>query len=79
MEELTSRERHKSAPYLRLKNSKRTKVSKKLIVSNSQNPNAFLTSVVVNYQKIEGGRPFGEKKIPKKISQCRKKTERGTL
>ena len=66
MEELTSRERHKSAPYLRLKNSKRTKVSKKLIVSNSQNPNAFLTSVVVNYQKIEGGRPFGEKKNSEK-------------
>ena len=33
---LTSRERHKSAPYLRLKTSKRHESLKKLKVSNSQ-------------------------------------------
>ena len=36
----------------------------------------FWTSIVAKHQKIEEG-PFGEKKIPKKVSQCRKNWKGG--
>ena len=83
---ITSWERHESAPYLRLKNSKSVKTFK---VSNSQKEyqtnekpkrpiwrakrgtlSPLLTSIVAKHQKIEGG-PVYEKKM-KNVSQCRK-------
>ena len=61
----TSRERHKSAPYLGLKIAKGHESVKKLKVSNSRKTQTtelarqgilshFLTSIVAKHQKIEG-------------------------
>ena len=93
----TSRKRHKSTPYLRLKNSKRTwkcqktqsiKLTKR--VSNSRKPKRrnwraetgnishFLTSIVAKHQKNWRGTLLVKKKS-KKVSQCQKKLNGGTL
>ena len=82
---LKSRERHKSAPYPRLKNSKRTwKCQKTQSIKFTKNSNDgtergilshFLTSFVAKRQKIEGW-----KNLKRKFrSQCRKNWKADTL
>ena len=79
----TSRERPKSAPYLRLKNSKRT--SKYSLLRYRKNPKVepnwhtrgntlkFFIHSVANHQKNGRRGTFGEKKnFFQKVSQCRK-------
>ena len=67
---ITSRKRHKSAPYLRLKNIKRTLKSSILIQypKNSGTLLDFLTSIVAKHQKVEGGIFFKKSlTMPKKL------------
>ena len=85
----TSRERHKSAPYLRLKNSKR--MSKCQVFSSTvpekpkswcelalkvRTPPDFLTSIVAKHQKTEGGL-LRKKRLSKKSLTMPTKAERG--
>ena len=81
--EVTSRERHKSAPYLRLKNSKRTWKCKKTQSQNNKKSIEltraergilmhFLTSIVAKHQKLEGW-----KKFRKKSHNAEKKLKKG--
>ena len=91
----TSRDRPKSAPYLRLKNSKRTSKCQS-IGENFYEKNFFLKSH--NAEKTEREDPLGffnihsvakiQKKLKggpfggfflKKVAQCRKKSKGGTL
>ena len=82
----TIRERHKSAPYLRLKNSTRTsKVSSILFYSTRKTQSwtelgrrrggcfsDFSTSILwQNIEKIQGG-PFGDEKFSKKFHDAEK-------
>ena len=85
--QLTNRERHKFAPYLRLKNKRTTKCQ---VFYSTQKTHKleqigalkgatlldFLTSIVAKHQKNEGG-PFEEQHIFEKVSQCRKKLKEG--
>ena len=86
----TRRERLKSAPYLRLKKRKtffleKTCTSKKsrIVPKNVKGGNFldFNIHAVAKYQKLEGGRDPLEKlkNFQKKVAQCRKKIQRGTL
>ena len=69
-EKKTNRERHKSAPYLRLKNSKSTSKCQLFYFTVPKKPKSwtlgnFSTFLWQNIKKIEGG-SFGGKKFPKK-------------
>ena len=85
----TSRERHKSALYLRLKNSKRTSKCQVFFYSTRKTQKLnrigaikggtlsdFLTSIVAKHQKKIEREPL-EEKFRKKVSQCRKKLKGG--
>ena len=90
IQQKTSRERHKSAPYLKLKNSKKT--SKCQVFSSKvpekpksypKIPNRFRAisdfniNSVAKYQKNE--RDLLKAKKSKKVAQCRKKLKARTL
>ena len=83
----TNRELQKSAPYLRLKNSKRTWKCQVFFYSTQKNPKVgsnwragtlweFPIFLSENIEKIEGG-PFEDIKNFRKVSQCRKNWKRG--
>ena len=86
----TSRERPKSAPYLRLKNSKRISKCQSILfysTGKTQKLNRIVapegtlwdfSSILSQIKKNWGRGIFGEKNILKKVSQCRKNWK-GTL
>ena len=93
--EKTSRDRPKSAPYPRLKNSKRTSKFQSILFYSTK---TFFEKSLTTPKKIERGTlwdisipslsqnpkkmkggPFGKFFFPKKVSQCQKKLKGGTL
>ena len=87
---VTSRQRHKSATYLRLKNSKNTSKSQDLQYSKTQmldrigalkgNPLGFFnfsTFLWQNIKKLKGDPLESLKIFPDKVSQCRKNWKGG--
>ena len=86
----TSWKRHKSAPYLRLKNRRRTwKCQSILLYSNRKTqkldrigalkggPFGISQHFCRKTSRKLKGRPFGGKNSPKKVPQCRKKWNGG--
>ena len=76
MVRLTSRDRSKSAPYPRLKNSKRTSKCQFTVLENRKAKKMDRVARRGPVARAPGA--LKRKKIRKKVSQCRK-TERGSL
>ena len=82
----TNRDRPKSAPYPRLKNSKRTSKCQFTVLENQKSkkyePSCAKTGTLPKLStflsQLKGG-PFGEKTNFRKKTSQRRKTEKGTL